>query len=201
MRVSVFTAGILLSSALVSITSLAMSTPAMADGSGGICVCDEKAKAKPVQRTVRKVVRRVAARPAMRRGGYYDYGSAGAFRSEWHGEWRVAPDMGPAAYGPPQGGGYYEEGGASYGPPPDDAGYDETAGLQVDRGGWSGGVGGDPEGGGGGGGGFGQLHFGQGGNQENGPTYNNYNQSFQYNPSQAAPFRPRLMGGFAPPAK
>jgi hypothetical protein len=107
--------------------------------------------------------------------------------------------MGPAAYGPPAGG-YYEQG-AGYGPPMEE-GYDETAGLQIDRGGWSGGVGGDPEGGGGGGGGgFGQIHFGQGGNQENGPTYNSYNQSFQYNPSQAAPFRPRLMGGFAPPAK
>jgi hypothetical protein len=200
MRVTVFMAGILLTSALVSVASLAATGSAKAHTAKVTCVCEDKVKAKPVRRsTARKAVRRVAARPAVRQGGYYDYGSAGAFRSEWHGEWRVAPDMGPAAYGPPQGGGYYEQG-ASYGPPPDD-GYDETAGLQIDRGGWSGGVGGDPEGGGGGGGGFGQLHFGQGGNQENGPTYNNYNQSFQYNPSQAAPFRPRLMGGFAPPAK
>jgi hypothetical protein len=195
MRVTVFTASILLTSALVSMTAL-VTAPAKADGSGGICICDEKAKAKPVQRsTARKVVRRVAARPA-RQGSYYDYGSAGRWQSEWHGEWRVAPNMGPA-----QGGGYYEEG-AAYGPPADEfgGGYDEMAGLQVDRGGWSGGVGGGPDGGGGGGG-FGQLHFGQGGNQENGPTYNSYNQSFQYNPSQAAPFQPRLMGGFAPPAK
>jgi len=196
MRVPVFTAGILLTTALVSITALTTATPARADGNGGICVCDEKAKAQPAKRsTARKVVRRVAARPA-RQDSYYDYGSAGRWQSEWHGEWRVAPNMGPAAYA---GGGYYQEG-AAYGPPPGEfgGGYDEMADLQIDRGGWSGGVGGDPEGGGGGGGGFGQLHFGLGGNQENGPTYNNYNQSFQYNPSQAAPFRPRLMGGFAP---
>ena len=103
MRVSVFTAGILLSSALVSITALA-TAPAWADGSGGICACAEKAKAKPVQRSrARKVVRRVAARQS----NYYDYGSAGRWQSEWHGEWhgewRVAPNMGPAAYGPPAG--------------------------------------------------------------------------------------------------
>ena len=180
MRVRVLTAGFLLTSALISITSLAGIAPAMAHTSKVTCICED-AKAKPVQRpAARKVVRRVAARPVMRRGGgYYDYGSAGAYRGEWHGEWRVAPDMGPA----------------SYGPPPD--AYDE-AGLQLDRGGWSGGVGGDPEGGGGGGGGFGQLHFNNGGNEENGPTYNSYNQSFQFNPSVAGPFRPRLMGGFAP---
>lgn len=202
MRVSVATAGFLLTSALVSMTALAVSSPAQAHTSKVPCICEDgkKAKAKPAKRSaVRKQARRVASRPAMRQsGGYYDYGSAGAYRSEWHGEWRVAPDMGPAAYGPPPGA-YYEQG-AEYGPPPEGY-YDETAGLQIDRGGWSGGVGGDPEGGGGGGGGFGQLHFGLGGNQENGPTYNNYNQSFQYNPSQAGPFRPRLMGGFAPPAK
>jgi len=193
MRVTVFTASILLTTALVSISALATATPAKADGNGGVCVCDEKAKAKPVKRsTVRKTERRVAAARPARQASYYDYGSAGRWQSEWHGEWRVAPNMGPS-------GGYYEEG-AVYGPPADEfaGGYDEMAGLQIDRGGWSGGVGGDPEGGGGGGGGFGQLHFGLGGNQENGPTYNNYNQSFQYNPSQAAPFRPRLMGGFAP---
>ena len=195
MRVRVLTAGFLLTSALISITSLAAIAPAMAHTSKVTCICED-AKAKPVQRpAARKVVRRVAARPVMRRGGgYYDYGSAGAYRGEWHGEWRVAPDMGPASYGPPPGA-YYEERAEAYGPPPD--AYDE-AGLQLDRGGWSGGVGGDPEGGGGGGGGFGQLHFNNGGNEENGPTYNSYNQSFQFNPSVAGPFRPRLMGGFAP---
>jgi hypothetical protein len=195
MRVRVLTVGFLLTSALVSITSLAAIRPAEAHASKVTCVCDHDHKAKPAARSsVRKVVRRMASRPAMRQsGGYYNYGSAGAYRQgEWHGEWRVAPAMGPAAYGPPPGD--YGPGPDAYGPPPD--AYDE-AGLQVDRGGWSGGVGGDPEGGGGGGG-FGQIHFGQGGNQENGPTYNGYNQSFQYNPSVATPFRPRLMGGFAP---
>ena len=128
----------------------------------------------------------IMARPAVGRANGTANGTAnGAWRPTW-----ALPLMAP-----PQGGGYYEEG-AAYGPPPDD--FDEMAGLQVDRGGWSGGVGGDPAGGGGG---FGQLHFGQSGNQENGPTYNKYNQSFQYNPSEAAPFRPRLVGGFAPPAK
>jgi len=43
------------------------------------------------------------------------------------------------------------------------------------------------------------VHFGTGGSVENGPTYNSYNQSFQYNPSQPGPFQNRLMGGFAPP--
>lgn len=193
MRVRVLTAGFLLTSALISITSLAAIAPAMAHTSKVTCICEDKAK--PAQRPVaRKVVRRTAAARTMRRSGsYYDYGSAGAYRGEWHGEWRVAPDMGPASYGPPPGD--YGPGPEAYGPPPD--AYDE-AGLQVDRGGWSGGVGGDPEGGGGGGGGFGQIHLGQGGNQENGPTYNSYNQSFQYNPSVAGPFQPRLMGGFAP---
>ena len=88
----------------------------------------------------------------------------------------------------------------AYGPPP---GY-EDAGVQVDNNGWSGGVGYGGDGGGGGGAGFvdgfGQVHFGNGGSVENGPTYNNYGQSFQYNPSQAGPFQPRLMGGFAPAA-
>lgn len=200
MRVSVATAGFLLTSALVSISVLAAIRPAQAHTSKVTCICedDQKAKAVPARRSaVRKAVRPVASRPATRQsGGYYDYGSASPYRSELQGEWRAAPTMG-SAYSPPPGA--YEQG-AEYGSPPE-GNYDETAGLQVDRGGWSGGVGGDPEGGGGGGGGFGQLHFGLGGNQENGPTYNNYNQSFQYNPSQAAPFRPRLMGGFAPPAK
>ena len=209
MRVSVCTAGFLLTTALVSITSLAAIGPAQAQASKPAasqankpaakpapkpmaapaakpsqtttCICEDRPK--PRAASVRKV-RRVA-RSSVRGGGYYDYGSAAAYRGEWHGEWQVAPDMGPAAYGPP----------------PQEYGYaEEYAGLEIDRGGWSGGVGGDPEGGGGGGG-YGQVHFGLGGNQENGPTYNSYNQSFQFNPSQAGPFRPRLMGGFAPPAK
>jgi len=127
----------------------------------------------------------ISCAPLRRCGGGWN---AGNRRRRWR------RTTGPASYGPPPGA-YYEERAEAYGPPPE--AYDE-AGLQLDRGGWSGGVGGDPEGGGGGGGGFGQLHFNNGGNEENGPTYNSYNQSFQSNPSVAGPFRPRLMGGFAP---
>ncbi len=106
----------------------------------------------------------------------YHYASAAPFHPSWR-----AP--------------YYQPYGArmSYGP---SRAYEE--GLHIDRDGWSGGVGYAAEGGGGGGfvDGYGQLHFATG--NENGPTYNSYNQSFQTNPSQAGPFQPRLMGGFAP---
>jgi hypothetical protein len=76
--------------------------------------------------------------------------------------------------------------------------------MQIDPRGFNGGVGYGADGGGGGGGagfvdGYGQVHFASGGGVQNGPTYNSYNQSFQYNPSQPGPFQPRLMGGFAPP--
>ena len=101
----------------------------------------------------------------------YNYVAA----TPWHGPWRAAP-MG-------------------YGPPP---GVYEREGLRIDDGGWTGGVGYASDGGGGGG--YGQAYFANGGGLENGPTYNSYGQSFQYNPSQAGPFQPRLMGGFAPPA-
>ena len=132
----------------------------------------------------RKLRRNADVRPPhMRRharSGYYHYAAAAPFR--WHGHWRVAPNdafiPGPMAT----------------------RGY-EVEGLSVEDRGWTGGVGTAADGGGGGGftDGYGQLHFANGGNVENGPTYNNYGQSFQYNPSQAGPFQPRLMGGFAPP--
>lgn len=80
-----------------------------------------------------------------------------------------------------------------YGPPP---GVYEMEGLRIDDAGWTGGVGYGSDGGGGG---YGQAYFANGGGLQNGPTYNSYGQSFQYNPSQAGPFQPRLMGGFAPP--
>lgn len=100
----------------------------------------------------------------------YDYAAA----APWHGPWRAAP--------------------IGYGPPP---GVNEMQGLRIDDGGWTGGVGYASDGGGGGGG-YGQAYFANGGGLGNGPTYNSYGQSFQYNPSQAGPFQPRLMGGFAP---
>ena len=77
----------------------------------------------------------------------------------------------------------------------------EVEGVRIEDRGWTGGVGYAPDGGGGGGfvDGYGQVHFANGGGVENGPTYNSYGQSFQFNPSQAGPFQPRSMGGFAPP--
>jgi hypothetical protein len=150
-----------------------------------VCPCDcpndhpvrQNAQVRP---SPRRVFRRYAD------SGYYRYSSAApVMRHEWHGQWRAAPNdayipgpMASPAYG------YYQEG------------------VQVDDRGWTGGVGAAPDGGGGGGfvDGYGQVHFATGGSVENGPTYNGYNQSFQYNPSQAGPFQPRSMGGYAPPS-
>ena len=73
----------------------------------------------------------------------------------------------------------------------------EVEGLSIEDRGWTGGVGYASDGGGGGGS-YGQSYFANGGSVENGPSYNSYGQSFQFNPSQAGPFQPRLMGGFAP---
>jgi hypothetical protein len=103
---------------------------------------------------------------------YYHYTAAAPFHTAWPAAQPAAPQ--PTAY---------------------------EQGLTIDNGGWSGGVGYAPEGGGGGGfvDGYGQVHFPA--DAGNGPTYNSYNQSFQFNPSQAGPFQPRLMGGFAPPAR
>ncbi len=197
MRVSAFTAGILLTSAIVSISSLTIQ-PAMAAPAKVTCLCDcpddHKVKARAAMRPMAPV-RRMARRMAPRRfveGGYYRYGMA-APTGQWHEQWRVAPNdafiPGPAPMAPPV---------AYYPPPPPPAEY----GMRIDDRGFSGGVGGEDGGGGGGGGdgGYGQVHFGNGGSVENGPTYNSYNQSFQFNPSQAGPFQNRLMGGFAPRA-
>ncbi len=194
MRVSALTAGILLTSATVFVSSLTIQ-PAMAAHKAKVtCLCDcpddHKVKTKAAVRPVapaRRAVRR-AARRHYAEGGHYSYRSA-APMIEWHEQWRQAPNdafiPGPAA--PPV---------AYYPPPPPPPEY----GMRIDERGFAGGVG-DPFGGdgGGGGGGFGQVHFGNGGSVENGPTYNSYNQSFQYNPSQAGPFQNRVMGGFAPP--
>ncbi len=190
MRVSALTAGILLTTAIVSVSSI---QPAMAHKARVTCLCDcpddhkvkIQAAVRPAAPPPRRVVRRYAG------GGHYSYGMSGMIQPdpmiqrEWHSEWRAAPNdafiPGPApmpmAYGPPP-------------PPP------MIEGMRIDDRGWTGGVG---DGGGGGDGGFGQVHFGTGGSVENGPTYNSYNQSFQYNPSQPGPFQNRLMGGFAPP--
>jgi hypothetical protein len=191
MRVQFLTAGLLLTSAIISTTSLAI-LPASANQARVTCLCDcpddhkvkSHAQARPVmpqRRAARRPVRHYAG------GGYYSYAAAApVIQREWQGEWRQAPNdafipaPGPVAYGPPPG----------YGEPD----------MRVDDRGWTGGVGASPEGGGGGGfmDGFGQVHFANGGSAENGPSYNSYNDSFQSNPSQPGPFQPRLMGGLAP---
>ncbi|HET7083983.1 MAG TPA: hypothetical protein VFI23_04375 [Rhizomicrobium sp.] len=125
-------------------------------------------KAQPAKTQTHAVRRRHYA------GGSYRYADAVPFRPLW------PQSAGSDAYVPARNLAYEQ-------------------GLHIDEGGWTGGVGYGAEGGGGGGGygdGYGQVHFANG--AENGPTYNSYNQSFQFNPSQPGPFQPRLMGGFAP---
>jgi len=136
------------------------------------CPCDCKCDC-PNQRKARNAAVRAPHARRAKHARNYRYASA----APWHGSWRAAPAMG---YGPPPG--VYEEG------------------LRIDDGGWTGGVGYASDGGGGGGG-YGQAYLANGGSVENGPTYNSYGQSFPYNPSQAGPFQPRLMGGFAPPSR
>ena len=111
-----------------------------------------------------------------RHAGTYRYAAA----VPWHGQWRRTPND-------------------AFGPEPAAPSGDE--GLRIEDRGWTGGVGYAPDGGGGGGfvDGYGQVHFANG--AETGPTYNSYGQSFQFNPSQAGPFQPRLMGGLAPSSR
>lgn len=166
------------------------SNPAQADAAGTHCTC-VPAKARPVvyHRAIRRAAHRRTGQAYAE--GFYDYWSAAPVRTAgWHGEWRQAPNdwIAPAAYAGGYEEGAYQDGGA-YGPPPGyygpPPGYGEEPGLHIDRGGWSGGVG-NFDAGGGGGGGMGQAIIAQGGGGLNGPTYNDTNQSFQYNPAQAA---------------
>ena len=186
MRVRKLTIGLFLTTAMVAAAAANHAAAAPVKVSC-LCDCPDDHKAKPRHAARPRPPRRVA------RAGGYDYAAARPVaQAGWHGQWRQAPNdafiPGPApmmAYGPPP-------------PPP------EPEGLRIDDRGFMGGVGdlyGGGGGGGGGDGGYGQIHFGNGGSVENGPTYNSYNQSFQYNPSQAGPFQNRLMGGFAPPPK
>jgi hypothetical protein len=183
MRVSVLSVGFLLTTAVFSMTHLA--GPASANEAKVTCLCDcpDDHKIKP-RHAAMPVPHRVARR-SYAQSGYYSYGSFGpVVQRPWHGAWRVAPNdariPGPVAY---------------YAPRP---GYTDEEGLHIDERGWTGGVGGVPEGGGGGGGLGGTVILANGGSAENGPTYNDYNQSFQQNPSQPGPFQNRLMGGLAP---
>jgi hypothetical protein len=192
------TVGMMLTAAMI--VAIPASNPASAGEKAPACVC---AKA-PIQ------ARPVKHRRAMRRDdglayaqSFYNYHAAAPVRmTGWHGEWRQAPNDWAAPGGYAEDGyvegGYaegYGPGPDAYGPPPPDA----MAGLTIDKGGWSGGVGNFDGGDGGGGGGVGLAIIAQGGRGLNGPTYNDYGQSFQNNPSHAGPFQNRLMGGLAPP--
>jgi hypothetical protein len=141
-----------------------------------------KPQAKPAPRAVKRSAARKAAsrRAAIRqRANFYDYAAARpVYPGGWREAWIAYHEMRDVRYAPP----------APYGPPPAD--YDEP-GLEIDRQGWSGGVGygtsGDFVDG------YGRMHYGWN-NRMNGPTYNSFGQSFQHNPSMARPFQPRRMG-------
>lgn len=182
MRVTAWTAAFALMAAIVSTTGLTL--PAAANPAKAMCACacpcgcpvPHKAAhivIHPAHHAMRHVIREDYAE-----NDYYSYESASSVdEHEWHGEWREAPDetpMPPAYYGPA--GGYYYEG------------------MQVDGGGWTGGVGYGAEAEGGFMDGFGMMHF-SGGGFPNGPTFNSSQQSFVPNPSMPGPFRG---GGFAP---
>jgi hypothetical protein len=187
-RESVVTArlvGLGLTATAAMVVAIAGGSSALAAGKETSCTC-APARAAPV--AARAAQRQAHSQAYAER--FYNYWKASPVSmTGWHGEWRQAPDdwIVPAAYAGGYDEGAYDEG-ATYGPPP---GYGEQPGLSIDRGGWSGGVGGFAAGGGGGGG-FGQAIIAQGGGGLNGPTYNDYNQSFQYNPSRAGPWLNRV---------
>ena len=143
------------------------------------------APACPCPPAAKKVVRH-AARPAMRgdrayAAAFYDYRSASAVGRSFRAPWVEAPHDGRVPPMVSQGGYDDEDYGDDYA---DGYGYDtgyygeEVSGPDLNRG-WTGGVanwgGGYTGGGGGGGGGTAIL---AGGQNENGPTYNSFGQSF-----------------------
>ena len=191
MRVFALAAGLILGAAIIVVA-----TEAGSKTDTGMCrvVCTPEPAAKPAHPArARTAVRHHANRHGVHRAAhhmsrhahhyarrdYYSYREAEAVRSdEWHGRWHAAPND---AMFPPPPPGY---------PAP---GCDCGEGLHVDQGGWTGGVGYAAAQEGGFMDGYGVMHYGSTGN---GPTYNSYNQSFQFNPSMPRPFAPR--GGFAP---
>ena len=196
MRVGLLTASFLLTSAIVSLAATVnMSPPAPAKTQAraqakAICPCNcpkdhavrQHAQAHRAPHRIARHFFRHYAQSDYRyaESSYYRYSAAApVIQHDWHGQWRVAPNdgtvPGPQAEGPPR------------------PRYSQQD-VQVDSRGWTGGVGD-----GGFVDGYGQVHFAGGGGVENGPTYNSYHQSFQYNPSQAGPFQPRSMGGYASP--
>jgi hypothetical protein len=148
-----------------------------------------KPQAKPqAKQSAKRSAKRLAARKAARRAAirqrqrahFYDYAAAQPVHpGGWRQAWLAHRGMRDAHYAPPP---------AAYGPPP---AYYEEPGIEIDRQGWTGGVGygtsGDFVDG------YGMMHYGWN-NRQNGPTYNSFNQSFQHNPSVARPFQPRRMG-------
>jgi hypothetical protein len=150
-------------------------------------------QAKPLAKRSVKSAKRLAARKAAarraairhakrQRANFYDYASAQPVHpGGWRQAWLAHRGMRDAHYAPPPPP-------AAYGPPP---AYYEESGIEIDRQGWTGGVGygtsGDFVDG------YGMMHYGWN-NRQNGPTYNSFNQSFQHNPSVARPFQPRRMG-------
>jgi hypothetical protein len=178
MRVTAWTAAFLLTAGIVSTAGLMM--PANANPAKVICPCVCPQQHRIVSHAViHPVVPHHVARHVRHEeyaeSDYYSYESASRVdQHEWHGEWQAAPDETPP---PPAyaAGGYYE-------------------GMQVEGGGWTGGVGYAAEADGGFVDGFGQAHF-AGGGFANGPTFNSFNQSFVPNPSVPGPFRGRTMGG------
>ena len=193
MRVFALAAGLILGAAIIVVA-----TEAGSKTDTGMCrvVCTPEPAAKPAHPArARTAVRHHANRHGVHRAAhhmsrhahhyarrdYYSYREAEAVRSdEWHGRWHPAPN--DAMFPPPPPG--YPAPGCNCG-----------EGLHVDQGGWTGGVGYAAAQEGGFMDGYGVMHYGSTGN---GPTYNSYNQSFQYNPSMPRPFSPRTMGGFAP---
>jgi hypothetical protein len=196
MRVLALIAGLLL-----AVAGITVATEAGSKTDTGMCrvVCTPEPAAKPTHharpraaaaghRANRHAVRHANHHHAHHyaRRDYYSYREAEEVRSdEWHGRWHAAPN--DARFPGPPPAGYY--------PPPAAPYCDCGEGLHVDQGGWTGGVGYAAAQEGGFMDGYGVMHFGSAGN---GPTYNSYGQSFQYNPSMPRPFAPRAMGGFAP---
>lgn len=135
-----------------------------------------KTQARPKAQAAKRTTARKARRAAIR-ANFYDYAAAQpVYPGGWRQAWLAHHGIRDVRYAPP--------------PPPPPPVYDEP-GLEIDRGGWTGGVGygtsGDFVDG------YGMMHYGWN-NRMNGPTYNSYGQSFQHNPSVARPFQPRRMG-------
>ena len=173
MRVSALTA--ILAAGVISATGL-MILPASAESAKISCPCDCACNCPVVHKAGQRHAGSGAAPHRLVRhyaqGTPYNYRDSATFHPrEWHGPRPIVPTD-------------------AYLPQPRHV---EPAGLVIDQGGWSGGVGYGEEGGGG----YGQVLLANG-NSQNGPTYNSFGESFQQNPSMAHPFQSRLMGGLAP---